>query len=248
MYDWPEVRAETEAWWNGIARHAGIDAPLTHLPWHMESWSRPDLVFSQTCGYPFTHEFKGKLKLVATPHYDVDGCSGPNYCSMVFARENRPLADYRDLRAAENNADSMSGMLALQILFAPLAQQGRFFGAVIESGGHVRSLLAVRDGTADICAIDAVCVALARRYRPDYLEGLVEIGRSPLVPSLPYVTVSGDPAHLREALAAAFADPRLAKIRERLFLKSFSHLDERAYQRIVDLERTMQQAGGLKLL
>jgi ABC-type phosphate/phosphonate transport system substrate-binding protein len=91
-------------------------------------------------------------------------------------------------------------------------------------------------------------VALARRHRPDCLEGLVEIARSPLVPALPYVTISGDAARLRGALAAVFADPALQKIRDRLFLTGYSLLDPRAYDRITDLETTMQRAGGVKLL
>jgi hypothetical protein len=30
MYDWPQLRSSTDAWWAGLARHlraAGIDAP-----------------------------------------------------------------------------------------------------------------------------------------------------------------------------------------------------------------------------
>src|SRR5689334_3502720 len=143
----------------------------------------------------------------------------------------------------------MSGMLALKLIFAPHARQGRFFSRVIETGGHIGSMIAVRDGEADICAIDSVCVALARRYRPDYLEGLVEIARSPMVPSLPFVTVGGrDPAQLRVAFAGAFADPELAVARETLFLDSHSVLADDAYDIILDLERRMEDAGGLTLL
>ena len=81
--------------------------------------------------------------------------------------------------AAVNTPDSMSGMLALKLVFAPLAEQGRFFSRAVETGGHLASLAAVQSGDADVCAIDCVCVAMAKRYRPSALEGLVEIGRSP---------------------------------------------------------------------
>ena len=66
-----------------------------------------------------------------------------------------------------------------------MRDDGRFFARAIETGGHLNSLAAVREGRADVCAIDCVCVALARRYRPEALEGLVEIARSPAVPGLP---------------------------------------------------------------
>jgi ABC-type phosphate/phosphonate transport system substrate-binding protein len=247
MYDWQELRAATDAWWNGLRKHLGSGPDLARRADHAALWSDPQLLFSQTCGYPFTHAFKGRLKLVATPHYGADGCEGPDYCSIVFAREPVPPAALRGARAAVNNPDSMSGMLALQLVFAAHAERGEFFGQVIETGSHVASLAAVRDGLADVCAIDAVCVALAKRWRPSLLAGLVEIARSPHAPGLPYVTIAGDVPRLRQALAAAFADPELAEARRALLLTGFSLLTEADYQRIPALEADMQRAGGLKL-
>jgi ABC-type phosphate/phosphonate transport system substrate-binding protein len=214
----------------------------------MAAWRRPDLLFSQTCGYPFTHEFRGRLAYVATPHYGADGCRGAGYSSIVFARDMQPLAAFRGSRAAINAPDSMSGMLALQLVFAPLAEQGEFFDATICTGSHLASLAAVRAGAADVCAIDAVCVAMARRHRPEALAGLAEIARSPQVPGLPYVTVCGDVARLRAALSAVFADPALRATRDQLFLTGYSVLATQAYDRITILEDAMRQAGGLKLV
>ena len=248
MYDWPEVREATEEWWHGLSRHLGATVDLDRSPDHFAAWRRDDLFFSQTCGYPFTHEFKGLLKYITTPHYAVPGCVGAGYCSFVFARFDQPPDSFRGGTAAVNNPDSMSGMLALKLVFAPFARAGNFFDRAIETGSHVNSMIAVRDGRADICAIDAVCVAMALRYRPDYLDGLVEIARSPTVPSLPYVTRNGDVEHMRRALVAAFAGPDLQACREQLFLSGQSVLPPTAYDRITDLENDAQEAGGLNLL
>jgi ABC-type phosphate/phosphonate transport system substrate-binding protein len=248
MYDWPELRAATDAFWAALSRHIESLPPIDHRQNYTETWRNPGLLFSQTCGYPFTHEFHGKLTYVATPHYSADGCEGASYCSIVLARERAPLESFRGRTAAVNTPDSMSGMLALKLVFAPLADRGRFFGNVMESGGHVRSMLAVRDGLADVCAIDAVCVGLARRYRPDCLEGLVEIARSPTVPGLPFVTIAGDAEVIRRGLADCFANPETAAAREALLLTGLSVLDPQAYGRILELERTMEQHGGLELL
>ena len=248
MYDWPELRAATDVWWQAIALQVGSTEALVRCDNYAALWRRPDLLFSQTCGYPITHEFDGKLTLVATPHYGADGCAGPNYQSIIFARKQAPLEEFRSATAAVNSPDSMSGMLALKLVFAPLAKDGRFFGRAVATGGHTASLHAVRNGTADVCATDAICVALARRYRPDYLEGLVEIARSPMVPGLPYVTVSGDVAALRRALAAAFASPDLRETRDQLLLNGLSLLTRQGYQRIVERESAMERAGGLELL
>jgi ABC-type phosphate/phosphonate transport system substrate-binding protein len=248
MYDWPEIRGATDAWWTGIARHLGTDVRLSRPADFTAAWRRPDLLLSQTCGYPFTHALKGRVKLVATPHYACDGCDGPRYCSIVLARDSKPLAAFRGAVAAVNTPDSMSGMLALKLVFAPFAEGGRFFSRAIATGGHLNSIAAVRQARADVCAVDAVCMGLARRHRPADLEGLVEIARSPLVPGLPYITVGGDAAALRQALSLAFADPDLREARDQLFLSGLSSLDPRDYGVITECETAMERAGGLKLL
>lgn len=248
MYDWPEVRSATDVWWRGLARNLGNSVELFRSDDYGALWLHPNLLFSQTCGYPMAHALAGKVSIIATPHYGVDGCAGPSYSSIVFAREAAPLESFRGRRAAINNPDSMSGMLALKLVAAPLARNGRFFGEVTVSGGHVKSLKSLREGHVDICATDAVCAALARRYRPDYLEGLVEIARSPLVPGLPYITAAADVGPLREAVARAFADPDLAEVRDHLFLTGYSSLGPRDYDVIRKHEDAMERAGGLKLL
>ena len=248
MYDWPEMRDATNAWWEGIARHLGVSLPLSRPDDFMAPWFRDELLLAQTCGYPFTHELKGKVKLAATPHYAADGCEGASYRSILFAREKRALAEFRGGVAAVNTPDSMSGMLALKLVFAPLAEQGHFFSRAVQTGGHLNSLEAVRSGEADVCAIDCVCVALAKRYRPQDLEGLVEIARSPAVPGLPWITRAGDAAAIREGLRQAFADPALADVRKALLLTGFSVLPESVYDLIPGLEAAMETAGGLRLL
>ena len=248
MYDWPEVRQATNLWWQVVARHLGTLEELSRPDDYAAPWLRDDLLFAQTCGYPFTHALKGKVSYLATPHYAADGCEGPNYCSIVMAREHKPLAAFRDGVAAVNTPDSMSGMLALKLVFAPLAEKGRFFSRAVETGGHLASLAAVQSGEADVCAIDCVCVAMAKRYRPEVLEGLVEIARSPSVPGLPWISRAGDPQAIRSALRAAFADPALKEALSALLLSGFSELPTGAYDRITDLEAAMEGKGGLKLL
>lgn len=247
MYDWPEVRDATDQWWAGLARHLGSTLTLSRPEDFTAPWRRDDLLFGQTCGYPFTHALRGKVKLVATPHYAADGCEGARYRSILFARDERPLEAYRGAVAAVNTADSMSGMLALKLVFAPLADEGRFFSAAVETGGHLASLDAVRSGAADVCAIDCVCVGMARRYRPSALEGLVEIARSSAVPGLPWITRAGDVDTIRRALTGAFADPALDAPRDALLLSGFSVLDETAYDRILELEAAIERSGGLAL-
>jgi ABC-type phosphate/phosphonate transport system substrate-binding protein len=237
MYDWPELREDTDRFWAALAGELGVSGPLWRGDDYSAAWRNPALLFSQTCGYPFTHALRGKVKLVATPHYEAEGCDGPNYCSFLFAREAKPLAAFRGQVAAINGPDSMSGMLALKLAFAPFVEKDGFFASVIETGSHIASLQAVQQGRADVCAIDAVCVALAKRYRPSLLNGLQEIGRTPVVPGLPYVTVAGDVQKLRDTLHRVFEDDELAETRDCLLLRGVSVLSEKDYDVIVTLEQ-----------
>ncbi|HEY5363060.1 MAG TPA: PhnD/SsuA/transferrin family substrate-binding protein [Aestuariivirga sp.] len=233
MYDWPEIRAATDAFWAGLARHAGLVGELTRNDAYDALWRDPALLFSQTCGYPFTHEFRGKLSYIATPHYAAQGCEGANYSSFIFARESLPASHFGNAKSAVNSLDSMSGMLALKLAFA---NQETPLSKPLITGSHVASLAAVQSGQADVCAIEAVVVALARRHRPHLLQGLHEIARSPLVPGLPFVTRSGDVTQLREALQKAFADPSLANAREAMMMTGFSILPTGAYDVILQRE------------
>ncbi len=239
MYDWPEVRAASDAFWAALARQLDSRIELFRGGDHTKPWLQPNLLFSQTCGYPFTHALRGKVAYVATPHYLVDGCDGPSYSSLIFGREAKPLAHYRGSAAAINSLDSMSGMLALRLATAPLATNGGFFGSQIISGSHVHSLELVQAGAADVCAVDAVCIALAKNHRPELLHGLVEVGRSPMVPGLPYITQSTHVPRIRDALSRVFADDELKPVRTSLCLGGISILNPQDYDVILDLENAL---------
>ena len=45
MYDWPEMRDATDGWWAGLARHLGVDLPLSRPDDFTAPWLRDDLIF-----------------------------------------------------------------------------------------------------------------------------------------------------------------------------------------------------------
>jgi ABC-type phosphate/phosphonate transport system substrate-binding protein len=239
MYDLPEIRAATNVFGKSVLRRLSFDGELARETDHEALWRDERLVFSQTCGYPLTHELAGQVRYAATPHYDADGCDGPLYRSLILARIKQPLESFRGARAAINAANSMSGMLALKLVFARLANNGKFFGDAIVTGSHLASMTAVRDGVADVCAIDAVTVALTRLHAPQHLDGLIEVARSPQAPGLPYITRARIPQDVVAALTAAFADDAAADARAALLLDGFSVLDDEAYDVIPRLEKSV---------
>ena len=260
MYDLPDVTAATDAWWAGLARsmrREGIEDVPDALRRDNEvapAWRAPDLLFSQTCGYPLTHDFAGKLRVVATPCFDCEGCEGPRYRSLMIVRADDPANTLDDLRgriAAANGPESQSGYSALRGTVAPLAQSGRFFSEVIMSGGHANSMALVAEGKADVCAVDCVTYALLSRHRPESVVNLRVLGQTVDAPGLPYVTrVSADDdliRRLRAALFAALDDSELTAARETLLIAGAEVLPEYAYDRITEIENDARAHGYPRL-
>lgn len=256
MYDLPELRAATDAWWRGLARafrQEGIaDVPdtLDRRRHYQEVWRSPELLFSQTCGYPLTHALAGRVQLVATPCYLAEGCKAAEYCSVVIVGADNPAADIAALRGARcavNGTDSQSGYNALRALVAPLAQGGRFFGSVAVTGGHRASIEHVAGGRADVAAIDCVTHALLARHHPSALAGTRVLCRTAATSNLPYVTrgQADDDllARLRNGLRRAMTDPSLTAARDSLMLADIAVLPLSAYDSIADMESAAVAAG-----
>lgn len=256
MYDLPELRAATDAWWRGLARAfrregiADVPESIDRREAYQDVWLAPDLLFSQTCGYPLTHAMAGRVELVATPCYSTEGCEGANYCSFVIVGADstvRAIADLRGTRCAVNGLDSQSGFNVLRSLVAPVAKGARFFGSVAITGGHLASLGRVAAGQADVAAIDCVTHGLLVRHRPQALAGTRVLCRTASAPGLPYVTQAGAGAkmlqRLRAGLERAFVDPELVEARGALLLEGAAVLPLAAYDRIGELENAAIAAG-----
>lgn len=256
MYDLPELRTATDEWWSGIAaalRRAGIDAVpdrLTRVDYTDTVWHNPNLLLSQTCGYPLVCDMAGILQPVVTPIYDAPGCDGPNYSSAIVASADQSADDISALRGgvcAVNGRNSQSGYNCLRTLLSPLAEGKPFFARVIETGSHGRSLEMISRGEADVCAIDCVTHTLLSHHRPQALTNTRILGYTSHAPGLPYVTRASANLdllyRLREGVMAAFADPALAGTRETLLLVGAEVLDVESYAVISVMEAAAQAQG-----
>lgn len=254
MYDLPEVRAATDEWWRGLARHlraAGVaDVPDRLQRDPAAEWTDTGLLFSQTCGYPLTHALAGRVSVLCTPCYDAPGCDGPCYSSVLLVAAGSAAATLADLRGgvcAINVRDSHSGCNVLRRMVAPLAGAEPFFARVVETGSHEASVAAVGGGEADLCAVDAVIHALLQRHAPQRLAGTRALACSPGAPGLPYVAGRGiGPAALERARAgieAALADDRLAPVRAELLISGCARLPLARYDRIAAMEREAVALG-----
>jgi len=249
MYDLPEIADATDALWSAIAAElvqsgVGDVPPVLARSEDVEVlWADGDLLFSQACGYPLVHAFEGRLRILATPRYRAPGCASARYASAIVVRKadpSRGLADLRGRVCAINDRSSHSGMNVLRSMIAPLASGKPFFREVLVTGSHAASIASVREGAADVCAVDAVTHALLARHRPNAVAGTRVLAWSPAAPGLPFVTRADAPealvVALRRALEAAMRDPALEVARERLLLDGIEVLADGAYEAIRAME------------
>jgi len=247
MYDLPGLREATKEWWTGLARHF-IDLGLTDVPANLSAvaderyphWLSNDLLFSQTCGYPLTHRLAGKVKLLGTPCYAAPGCAGINYRSLIIVSENavaRTLGDLGACRVAVNAFDSQSGWNALRPLAEVLGGWDEVFRETIESGAHAQSIDLVREGRADVAAIDCVTHALMQDTTPQRLAGTRVVEMSGAAPCLPYITALATPDEtvvlMQQGLRHAIADPALAATRTTLRIAGFEVTSLRQYREAI---------------
>ncbi|EPX80028.1 phosphate/phosphite/phosphonate ABC transporter substrate-binding protein [Litoreibacter arenae] len=230
MYDRPETAAVNDRLWQLIREYLPFDAPdaLTrNIPDLMAHWQSPDLLLSQTCGFPYRALLAGRVKLVATPVLALD-CPAGHYHSVIIAHRRRngaALAEFDGAVAAYNDPMSQSGWAALHGHFT---DAGLSLGQLLETGAHRASAKAVAEGRADIAAIDALTWQMIRRW-DTFAEELCEIARTTPTPALPYICAPRfDAAAIAHALSQAIT--MLApEDRTRLGLVAVTQLGRDAY-------------------
>lgn len=251
----PPVKEATRLFWEALAeriRAMGLDAParLDDDMRYDEAWLRPDLLFGQTCGYPYVQRLRGHVQLLATPVYGLPGCDGPLKCSFIIVNAQSSagsIEDLRGARAAINDPGSNSGHNLFRAFVAPHAIDGRFFSSVMETGGHVLSIDAVSSGAADVAAIDCVTFGNTLRFDPARVAGVRILAETAKGPGLPFITAATTPAKdlviLRRALAETIADPALAHVCDTLSLRGISLLGDADYEALAGLERAARRYG-----
>ena len=225
-----------------------VEVELVRSPSLPSFWQRPDMLLGHTCGYPYMTQLRDRVTLVATPCFDFPGCDGSDYSSVIVTRASGGIASLADARgavAAANDAHSNSGMNALRQVVAPLARDGEFFGRVAWSGSHAASLRMVRDGDADIAAIDCVSYGYIGEEDQVSLEGIRVLQYSASSPGLPLVAAREAPPELLERLRRALTNPgpQLAERMRALHINAFRHVADADYGRIAQLEADARAAG-----
>lgn len=192
----PAIGAAWEALLDAVIgglRRRGWTAPMRIVPPGddlMALWRAGDLLLSQTCGYPLVTELQHDVRVMAVAGFDLPGCEGIDYRSLILVPQQgaRSLEALRGAVAVINQPHSHSGMNALRHTIAPLARDGRFFSRVTVSGSHLASIAALRQGQADVAAVDCATFELAARAEPGLVAGVRPLQASAAAPGLPLIT------------------------------------------------------------
>lgn len=211
MYDAGPARAANDRLWARVRdglRARGIAAPeaLTRGEGaYWPAWESPDLLLSQTCGYPFRARLHDRVTLVGTPDHGLPGCPPGHYRSVFVARADDPrgLDALAAARLAWNEDLSQSGWAAPA---CHLLSLGLTLHPALRSGGHRLSARAVAQGQADLAALDAVTWAMMQADGDPSAPALRVVGQTAPTPALPYIAARGaDRAVIFAALAGAIA-------------------------------------------
>jgi ABC-type phosphate/phosphonate transport system substrate-binding protein len=209
MYDWPGVRAATDALWDAIReelRAVGLPAPqVLARPFNEADWLRPDLTLAQTCGMPFRLWLHDKVTLLGAADYGVEGCPPGYYCSFIVTQKGRDPKG----KAAVSALHSQSG-------YAALAAPKRF----ILTGSHEASIRAVAIGQADYAAIDAVTWMHACREMAE-TGGLHIHSSTKPTPGLPFITANRDETETMQLCIEAAISRLSRQHKTALFLHGF---------------------------
>lgn len=236
MYGFVPVRPHLDHLWSLVVR--ALPTLPRSLEWDVDlhaQWRDPALAISQTCGWPVVTELSdlvasGAVRVLGTFVPAIADADGHTYRSVLVARSREP-GSLAGVRAAVNSTASLSGWVSL--IHAVHGAGATWQGDVLVTGSHAESMVAVRDGRADVASIDALTFALQCRWFPDVVAGLHVVGHGPRVPCLPIIAgpaasdISIDA--LRDALRAAVLDASSTAARDALLIRGFAPLDAADY-------------------
>lgn len=251
MYLAPDrVHQAQEQWLGRVLERLGgerLDAQAMDLK---QLWRSPQLLLTQTCGYPLMTLLRGQVQIVGRPVYQLPNSSDGTHCSLMVARADDPrqqLEDFRGSHGLLNSQDSNSGMNLFRHALAPLQQDGQFFAQVSLTGGHRDSLAAIKQRRGDLAAIDSVTFDYLARDHSEEVVGIKVMGRTAKGPCLPYITRTGaDAERIRQAMNLALKDlPDVAHV---LAIAEVLPACEEDYQVLLDYEVQAENRGLAELV
>ncbi|KOY03437.1 phosphate/phosphite/phosphonate ABC transporter substrate-binding protein [Pseudomonas nunensis] len=249
MYTAPEpIRQANERWLTRILERLDTTRQTAEGLSLPDLWLSPDLLLTQTCGYPLMTLLRDQVRVVGRPRYELPDSNGGNHCSLLLSRADDPrrsLPAFYNSRGVINDEGSNSGMNLLRHRLAPLHRDGQFFASVGISGAHRESLRWLREDLADLAAIDSVTFAYLARHAEKEVAGLRVVARSAFSPTLPYITVASASDEQIEQLRQVMNQTlrELPDVAEILGLQEVLPATQSDYQVVLEYQQEAETLG-----
>ena len=231
-----------------------LEVDIIDHPWPapIESlWSRPDLLCSFMCGWPFINS-PVAMKPIAVPVPSLQRYQNQSrYCSEFLARADSgwtSLPQGFGHRFGYMTSNSQSGFNAPRGALAPFSKQCQ--GAVFSSvqgplDTPARALGALRDNQVDLIALDSFYLDLLRAHRPQALEGLTSVAATPFTPMPLLVAADAAPDTLVAALASKLTglhhEPQYSAMLSQVLVSRFEIADRDQYQVLNQIAAVAEQ-------
>lgn len=183
---------------------------------------RGEVQIGWICGLLYTmllDEQKAPIELLGAPIFtDSDQ---PEYYSHLVVPVGSPaesLADLQGKSLAINETTSWSGYHLLRANLHEMGLAMSYFGEVVESGGHSKSMVMIAEGLADSATIDHGVFDFVSDDQPELLKKIRVIGKIGPSPSPPFVINGNVPQDLKDRIKRALLElgqdePFLQKVR-----------------------------------
>jgi phosphonate transport system substrate-binding protein len=222
----PVVFVNVEPW---QARERLLDAGEIQVGW--------------ICGYPYIRKVDWEqqpLELLAAPVMAHPRYGGrPIYFSDVVVHRESAFRTFADLRGANwayNEPGSQSGYNVVRHHLTCLGEDFSYFGRMVESGAHLRSLQMILNREVDASALDSTVLEAALLHSPSIgreIRIIESMGPNPIPPWV--IRREVDPTlrdHLRSLLLAMYEDPVGAAILAMGQMRCFAQVADGDYDAI----------------
>jgi len=156
------------------------------------------------------------------------------------------VADLENSIFAYNDEQSLSGFHCVEFLLEEEKMKTHFFRKTIATGGHAKSLVAVQNGVADVCALDCCVWQHLLQTDPDKLKNIRPLsdGRLGPHPAQPIVASNRVSVEIQDRIRKAFIalSPLLLSS---INAESYITVSDQDYQRI---RMKLLQCKGKKLI
>jgi phosphonate transport system substrate-binding protein len=210
------------------------------------------------CSLPYVEladQGEAPVEPLAAPVLCGDRYGGrPIYFSDVIVRHDSPFQSFADLRGrswAYNEPRSQSGYGITRQRLVEMGETSGYFGRVVQTGWHERSLRQVLAAEVDASAIDSHVLAVALRDEPKVagqLRVIDSLGPSTIQPVVASCRLPDSlKAELRTFFLTIADHPPARQVLRRSFLERFVAVNDTSYDDIRAMRDAAAAANFLEL-